>query len=108
MFYFNFQMNHDQAALQLLEDLRAEDKKYFRACTQIATINRRLRALSIRYRRIQSDRRSFKSMYLAKILTLKGLSGMFRHYCQEKIDVCEQMEAELKYMYGIDYTDYIE
>ena len=89
------------AAYAVLMDIRATNKVFRRACSQVILLNHKIEAAKTRYDRARSVKRmSFRYTNRLKLTTLEGVRNLIYEHACAKCEQIESLQAKLHEMTG--------
>ena len=87
----------------LINQIRQEDRKFRRACQQVAILNNQLTDLKQRYERAaRMDRKSFRCSARLRVASMEGVRNMMYQYAEAKCEEIEELQDQLMALMGSD------
>ena len=88
-------------AYTVLCDIRAQNKIFRRACSQVILLNHQIEGAKARYDRARTGRRlSFRYSNRLKLTSLEGVRNLIYEYACVKCEEIEGLQAKLRQLTG--------
>jgi len=98
-------MEHNEA-VDFIFEMRKMERNFLRGCKQLVLLNNEVRTITRRYERaVVVDSKTRRYNLRLRIMTIEGVRNMFHEYCQERADLLDDMEAELKAKFDLDWVN---
>ena len=88
-------------AYTVLCEIRARNKVFRRACSQVILLNHQIESAKVRYDRARAVKRlSFRYSNRLKLTSLEGVRNLFYEYACVKCEEIEGLQAKLRQLTG--------